>query len=164
MSDDTDRIVKQVLLRAPLARVWQAISDAQRFGTWFGAEFDGGFVAGARLTGRIVPTQVDPDVAAMQAPYAGTPFEISIERIEPMRLLSLRWHPGAVDPGVDYSQEPTTLVAFELEETDEGTRLTITESGFDAIPLARRAEVFEGNRQGWEAQAGLIGKYLAQTA
>lgn len=164
MNDDTDRIVKQVLLRAPLARVWQAIGNAQRFGTWFGAEFDGDFAAGARLAGRIVPTQVDAEVAGMQAPYAGTPFEIFIERIEPMRLLSLRWHPGAVDPDVDYTQEPTTLVVFELEETAEGTRLTITESGFDAIPLARRAEVFEGNRQGWEAQAGLIGKYLAQTA
>lgn len=163
MNNDTNRIVKQVLLQAPRSRVWLAISDARRFGTWFGAEFDGDFMAGARLSGRIVPTRVDAEVAKMQAPYSGTPFEIVIERIEPMRLLSLRWHPGAVDPDVDYAQEPTTLVVFELEEAADGTRLTITESGFDAIPLTRRAEVFEGNRQGWDAQAGLIAKYLAQT-
>ncbi|MCL1633400.1 SRPBCC family protein [Luteimonas sp. SX5] len=161
---DTDRIVKQAVLKASLERVWQAISDSKRFGTWFGAEFDGPFVAGARLTGRIVPTAVDPEIGRMQAPYAGTPFEISIERIEPMRVFALRWHPNAVEPGKDYSEEPTTLVVFELEETEGGTRLTLTESGYDKIPLARRAEAFESNEQGWEMQMTLIAKYLAQAS
>jgi hypothetical protein len=81
-----------------------------------------------------------------------------------MRLFSLRWHPYAVDLGTDYSGEPTTLVMFELEEVDGGTRLTLSESGFDRIPLARRAEAFTSNQQGWEAQAKLIAKYLEQTA
>lgn len=163
MANDTDRIVKQVLLKAPLDRVWRAISDPKQFGTWFGAQFDGAFVAGTRLTGRITPTQMDADIAAMQASYAGMAFEVSIERIEPMRLFSLRWHPYAVEPGTDYSQEPTTLVVFELEETDGGTRLTLTESGYDQIPLARRAEAFKSNEQGWEMQMKLIANYLAQT-
>ena len=157
----TDRIEKQVLLRAPLARVWHAVSDAEQFGTWFGVKFDGPFVPGTTLTGRITPTQVDPEVAKSQEPYAGKPFEWTVERVEPMRLIAFRWHPFAVEPGVDYSQEATTLVVFELEEADASTKLTISESGFDRIPLERRAKAFAANEHGWAAQARLIEKYLA---
>lgn len=160
MATSTDRIEKQVVLRAPLERVWRAISDAEEFGSWFGMRFDGPFQAGKRLGGSVVPTTVDPEVAEMQKPYVGVRFEIAVERIEPMRLFSFRWHPGAVDPDVDYDKEPTTLVEFRLEEAPDGTRVTITESGFDAIPLARRADAFAGNEQGWEAQLGLITKYV----
>jgi uncharacterized protein YndB with AHSA1/START domain len=161
MAGSTDRIEKTVLLRAPLARVWRAISDAKEFGTWFGVEFDGAFVAGARVTGRIVPTRVDAEVAKAQQPYAGMAFDFTVDRIEPMRLFSFRWHPFAIDPKVDYSSEPTTLVAFQLEEAAGGTKLVITESGFDRIPLDRRAKAFTANEQGWAAQAKLIEKYLA---
>lgn len=162
MTSSTDRIEKRALLRAPLDRVWRAISDSGEFGSWFGVRFDGPFVAGAHLTGRIVPTTVDPEVAEGQRPYEGLRFDITVDRIEPMRLLSFRWHPYAVDPDVDYSSEPTTLVVFELEEAPDGTLLTITESGFDEIPLSRRATAFEMNEQGWKAQITLIEKYLAQ--
>jgi uncharacterized protein YndB with AHSA1/START domain len=161
VESSTDRIRKRTLLRAPLERVWRAISDADEFGSWFGVRFDGPFVAGARLTGEIVPTTVDPEVAESQKPYEGRRFEVFVDRVEPMRLLSFRWHPYAVDPEIDYSEEPTTLVVFELERASEGTELTITESGFDRIPLARRAEAFEMNDGGWEAQLILIEKYLA---
>jgi uncharacterized protein YndB with AHSA1/START domain len=164
MTQQTDRIEKKILLRAPRERVWGAISDARQFGTWFGVEFDGEFVAGARLTGKITPTKVDPEVAKSQQPYSGKAFEIEVDRIEPMRLLSFRWHPFAVEPGVDYSKEPATLVAFELEPAAGGTMLTITESGFDRIPLARRAKAFAANDQGWLAQTKLLEKYLAQTS
>jgi uncharacterized protein YndB with AHSA1/START domain len=156
-----DRIEKKVLLRAPRDRVWRAISDAQEFGTWFGVAFDGPFVAGKRLTGRIVPTKVDAGVAKAQEPHAGKAFEITVDRIEPMRLFSFRWHPFAVDPGIDYSSEPATLVTFELEDAPGGTNLTIIESGFDRVPLERRAKAFTSNEQGWTAQAKLIEKYLA---
>ena len=162
MTSSTDQIRKQVLLRSPLARVWRAVSDAEEFGSWFGVRFDGAFVAGERLTGRIVPTTVDPEVATMQEPFEGTRFEVAVERIEPMRLLSFRWHPYAVALEEDYSNEPMTLVEFELEEVEDGTLLTVTESGFDRIPLARRAEAFEMNEQGWAGQVRLIAKYLAQ--
>jgi uncharacterized protein YndB with AHSA1/START domain len=164
MTTNTDRIVKNVLLRAPQKRVWQAISDASRFGTWFGVDFDGPFVAGERVSGRIVPTQVDPEVAKSQEPYAGTVFDIMVERIEPMRLFSFRWHPGVPDESVDLSREPTTLVTFELQEAADGTQLTVTESGFDRIPLERRAKVFAMNEQGWAGQVQLIEKYLAHGA
>jgi uncharacterized protein YndB with AHSA1/START domain len=160
----TDRIEKRVLLRAPRERVWGAIGDAVEFGSWFGARFDGPFTAGARLAGRITPTTVDPEVAASQAPYDGTPFEIEVETVEPPRRLAFRWHPYGVDGKADVASEPTTLVEFELEEAPEGTLLTIRESGFDSIPLERRAQAFESNEQGWEAQATLIGKYLARAA
>jgi uncharacterized protein YndB with AHSA1/START domain len=161
MASATDRIEKTVLLRAPQARVWRAISDAGQFGRWFGVAFDGPFVAGARMTGRMVPTQVDAEMAKAQEPYAGRPFECTIDRIEPMRLFSFRWHPYAVEPDFDYSREPTTLVVFELEEVAGGTKLTITESGFDRIPLERRAKAFTSNQQGWAAQTRLLEKYLA---
>jgi uncharacterized protein YndB with AHSA1/START domain len=158
---NTDRIEKKVLLHAPCERVWQAISDPARFGSWFGVAFDGPFVAGARLTGRIVPTSVDAEIAKLQKPHEGKPFEFFVDRIEPMRRLSFRWHPYAVEPGVDYSKEPTTLVVFELEKVPGGTLLTISESGFDQIPLERRAKAFAANEGGWAKQTTLIEKYLA---
>lgn len=164
MSTNTDRIEKKVLLRAPRERVWRAVSDAKEFGSWFGVAFDGPFVAGTPITGKIVPTTVDAEVAMSQKPYTGVAFEFSVDRVEPMRLFSFRWHPYAVDPGVDYSKEPTTLVQFELEEVAGGTMLTVTESGFDRIPLERRAKAFAANEGGWSAQMKLIEKYLALAA
>lgn len=157
----SDRIEKTVVLRAPRDRVWQAISDSRKFGIWFGVELDGPFVAGQRITGRITPTQVDREVARMQEPHAGHPVEWLIERIEPMHALAFRWHPFAIERSVDYASEPTTLVTFELEEVSGGTRLTITESGFDRIPLERRAKAFAANDGGWTKQTELIAKYLA---
>jgi uncharacterized protein YndB with AHSA1/START domain len=162
MTQDTDRITKTALLAAPLERVWRAISDAQQFGTWFGAAFDGPFVPGARLSGRIVPTQVDADVAKMQEPHAGTKFEVFVERVEPMRLLSFRWHPYGVE-AKDFTVESTTTVEFELTPVPEGIRLTITESGFDGLPPERRAQAFASNQEGWVHQLALIAKYLAGT-
>lgn len=164
MGADTDRIQKRVILRAPLERVWNAVSDSSRFGDWFGVRFEGPFVAGMAIKGKIVPTKADPDVAKMQEPYSGMPFDCIVERIEPMKLFSFRWHPFAVDPGVDYSKEPTTLVTFELEPVPGGTQLTITESGFDSIPLSRRAKAFEMNEHGWAGQTRLIEKYLAHAS
>ena len=164
MAQTTDRIEKRIVLRAPRERVWSAISDARQFGTWFGVEFKGEFVAGKHLEGKIVPTKVDPNVAKMQEPYVGTAFHVFVERIEPMRVFAFRWHPYAIDPGKDYSKEPTTLVTFELEEAAGGTSLTIVESGFDKIPLERRAEAFTSNDQGWAEQVKLIQKYLEQFA
>jgi uncharacterized protein YndB with AHSA1/START domain len=163
-TDVSDRIVKQVLLRAPRERVWRALTDAKAFGEWFGVTFDGPFVAGAPLRGVITPTKVDPEVAAMQQPYAGTPFEITVDRIEPQRLFSFRWHPFAIERGVDYSKEPTTLIEFTLEDQPGGVLLTVTESGFDRIPLERRAKAFTANEGGWAKQMTLIEKYLAQSA
>jgi len=160
MSNVSDRIEKKITLRAPVERVWRAISDAQAFGTWFGVEFDGPFVAGARMKGRIVPTKVDPEVAKLQEPHTGKSFEFTIDRIEPERLFSFRWHPFAIDPAVDYSKEPATLVVFELRAAEGGTLLTVTESGFDRIPLERRAKAFAANEGGWEHQTRLIEKYL----
>ena len=157
---NTDRIEKQIVLQAPIARVWSAVSDAKAFGSWFGAAFDGPFAAGARLAGKIVPTTVDPEVAKLQKPHEGKAFEFWVDKIEPMRRISFRWHPFAVDSGVDYSSEPTTLIVFDLEEVPGGTRLTISESGFDQIPLERRAAALKANDGGWAHQTLLLQKYL----
>ena len=160
----TDRIEKHVTLRAPRDRVWRALTDASQFGAWFGVELDGPFVAGQRITGRIVPTQVDPEIAEHQEPFRGLPFEWAIDTIEPMRVFSFRWHPFAIERDVDYSAEPMTLVRFELGDAADGasTSLRITESGFDQIPLERRAKAFAANDGGWAAQTELIARYLAR--
>jgi uncharacterized protein YndB with AHSA1/START domain len=148
-----DRIEKNVFLRAPRARVWRALADSQAFGEWFGIKINGQFAPGARLQGQI-----------MHKGYEHLPFEITIERMEPERIFSWRWHPHAIEPGVDYSKEPTTLVVFELEEKDGGTLLTVVESGFEGIPLTRRATAYRGNEQGWTQQMEAIEKYVGQEA
>jgi uncharacterized protein YndB with AHSA1/START domain len=160
----SDRIEKKIFLRAPRARVWRALTDAEEFGDWFGVKLEGSFAPGVLVRGAIAPTKIDAEVAKAQQPYTGMPFEITIDRIEPERLFSFRWHPFAIDQDVDYSAEPTTLIVFTLDEVDNGIMLTVTESGFDNIPLARRAQAFTANEQGWGMVVKLIGKYLAQTA
>src|SRR4029453_17637154 len=150
-----DRIEKQVVLRAPLDRVWRAISDADEFGQWFGVRFDGPFVAGKTVTGVITPTTVDEDVAHAQEPYAGKSDTWQIVAVEPQRRLAFRWHPYGVEDDVDYSKEPTPLVEFTPTETNDGVLLRIVESGFDAIPAERRVAAFEANSEGWAAQAEL---------
>ena len=156
----TDQIEKEIVLRAPLERVWRAISDADEFGRWFGVRFDGPFVAGTSVTGVITPTAVDENVARAQEPHAGKSDTWQIVVVEPQRRLAFRWHPYAVESGTDYSQEPTTLVEFTLTETNDGVLLRIVESGFDAVPAERRASAFEANSEGWAAQTELVRKYL----
>ena len=155
-----DFIKKKVLLQAPRDRVWRAISDATQFGSWFGMRLEAPFVAGTAVRGVISPTSVDEVVAAAQKPYEGMSCEMVIEAIEPERLFAFRWHPYGVEPDVDYSAEPMTLVEFELEETAEGVLLTVTESGFSKIPLERRAKAFSANEGGWTMVITLIEKYL----
>jgi uncharacterized protein YndB with AHSA1/START domain len=150
MNTSTDRIERKVLLKAPRARVWRALSDAAEFGSWFGVDFKGNsFAAGKKVLGNIT-----------YPGYEHVTMEMTIERMVPEKLLSWRWHPAAIDPKVDYSKEPTTLVVFELQEADGGTLLTVVESGLDKIPLARRADVFRLNSSGWEEQMENIKKHV----
>ncbi len=148
---DTDRIEKRVTLKAPRARVWKALTDSTEFGKWFGVKLDGPFVAGATAHGKITIPKYEHIAAQFQ-----------VERIEPESYFSYRWHPYAVDPAVDYSNEPTTLVEFKLDQEGPATVLTIVESGFDRIPLARRAEAFRMNDGGWTGQIKNIEKYVSQ--
>jgi uncharacterized protein YndB with AHSA1/START domain len=154
----SDRIEKQVVLRAPLDRVWRAISDSGQFGQWFGVRIDGPFVAGASVTATITPTTVDEEVARLQEPHAGNRSTWQVVTVEPRRRLAFRWHPC---PGeTDVEDEPTTLVEFTLVETTDGVLLTIVESGFDALPASRQSSAFEANTGGWAHQVRLVGKYL----
>jgi uncharacterized protein YndB with AHSA1/START domain len=150
MAVETDRIQKQILLRAPRSRVWRALSDAKEFGSWFGMDLRGSFVPGARVRGRVT-----------HPGYEHLTVDIEVERMEPERLFSWRWHPAPVEPGTDYSKEPTTLVVFELEEKSGGTLLTVVESGFDRLPAARRAQAYRLNDEGWGMQMTFIEKHLA---
>jgi len=158
----TDRIEKKVLLHAPLKRVWTALANSTEFGTWFGMKFDGPFVPGALMRGVIVPTKVNAEVAKAQQKYDGMPVEITIEKMEPERLFSFRWHPYAIERGVNYSAEPTTLIEFVLEEMRDGVMLTVTESGFDQIPLVRRVKAFTANEEGWGMVVKILEEYLVR--
>ena len=159
----TDRIEKKILLRAPRKRIWRALTDSTQFGAWFGVQFNGPFLPGATVRGVLVGTTVNPEVAKAQREHEGLPFEIKIERMDPERLFSFRWHPFAIERDVDYSAEPTTLIEFVLEERANDILLTVTESGFDGIPLARRAKALEANEGGWGVMVKVLEEYLVQT-
>jgi uncharacterized protein YndB with AHSA1/START domain len=152
MAGSTDRIEKDIVIRAPRARVWRALTDAQEFGSWFGAELKGeSFAPGAKVSGKITSPG-----------YEHVTLDLVVERMAPERLLSWRWHPHAVDPKKDYSGEPTTLVVFELSDVPEGTLLKVVESGFDAIPLSRRAEAWRMNDEGWAIEMKNIERHVTR--
>jgi uncharacterized protein YndB with AHSA1/START domain len=146
----TDRIEKQFEVAAPRSRVWRALADATEFGTWFGVALEQPFAAGATVFGQIT-----------NKGYDHIRLEMRIERMEPESRFSYHWHPAAIDPTVDYSAEPMTLVEFTLEATATGTSVTIIESGFDQLPATRRAEAFRMNDGGWTGQSKRLAAYVA---
>ena len=151
MNSTIDSIEREIFLQVPRACVWRALSNAEEFGDWFGVALKGKtFAAGKRVQGQIT-----------YPGYEHLVMEVVVQKMEHERLFSFLWHPYAVDPKVDYSKEPRTLVEFRLEKTASGTLLVVTESGFDAIPVARRAEAFRMNAQGWAVQLENIGRHVA---
>ncbi len=146
----TDRIEKHVTFDAPRSRVWRALTDVSQFNSWFGVHLTSPFTPGAEVKGQMTVPK-----------YQHVTMSIWIESLEPEHFFSFRWHPYAIEEGVDYSAEPTTLVAFTLDDAGAGTQLTIIESGFDAIPESRRAKAFSSNSNGWNGQIENIRKYLA---
>ncbi len=151
MNPSTDRIEREILLKAPRSRVWRALANAEEFGTWFGVALKGKtFAAGQRVQGQIT-----------YPGYEHVVFDVVIERMEPQRLMSWRWHPASIDPSVDYSKEPGTLVVFELEDVEGGTLLRVVESGFDSLPPSRRLEAFRMNSGGWDEQVRNIERHVA---
>ena len=146
----TDRIEKSFEVKATRSRVWRAISDAREFATWFGVELDRSFAPGTSVIGRL--------------PYKGEihTFEMQVERVEPESYFSYRWHPYAMDPKVDYSKEPTTLVEFRLEEVPGGTLLRVVESGFQSLPAARQRPAHEANSGDCEEQLRNIERHVAE--
>jgi uncharacterized protein YndB with AHSA1/START domain len=149
----SDRIEKTIEIKAPIARVWRALTDYREFGSWFRVRLEGPFVAGQVARGQIT-----------YPGYEHMRLEAVVQKIEPMRLFSFTWHPYAVDPAYDYSGEPATLVEFTLEETATGTRLHVVESGFDKIPAHRRAEAFRMNDAGWAEQVKNIARHVEQAS
>ncbi len=150
MTTTSDRIEKQIVLRASPERVWRAIASAREFGSWFGVNLQDDFVPGATVRGAITIKG-----------FENVAMTMLIERMEKERVFAFRWHPYAIEPNVDYSQEPTTLVEFRIEAVAEGTRLVVTESGFDQLPEGRRFKAFEMNSGGWTAQLANIERYVA---
>ena len=148
-----DRIVKTIELKAPVSRVWSALANHTEFGQWFRVKLDGPFKPGAVSTGKMT-----------YPGYEHCPWRAVVERMEHEQLLSFRWHDFDENSGVDVSEQPTTLVEFRLEPTSDGTRLTITESGFEAIPDPRRLEVLRGNTEGWVIQANNIATHVASSS
>ena len=147
----TDRIEKEIELKAPVSRVWRAITDHQQFGEWFKVKIDGPFVAGQPSRGHIT-----------HPGYEHVKWEAEVKDMKPESYFAYTWHPYAVDPNVDYRSEPTTLVEFRLEAKNGGTVLTVTESGFDAIPHGRRFEAFRMNERGWIEQMKNIERHVGR--
>jgi uncharacterized protein YndB with AHSA1/START domain len=146
----TDRIEKTVELKAPVSRVWRALTNHKEFGTWFRCELENPFVPGQTTSGRIT-----------YPGYEHLKWEVVVQKMEPERLFSFTWHPYAIDPKTDYSSEPPTLVEFTLEKAGTGTLLRVVESGFDRIPAGRRPEALRANEGGWEEQMKNIAEHLA---
>ena len=146
-------IEKRIELKAPVSRVWRALTDYREFGEWFRVKLDGPFVAGRVSRGQIT-----------YPGYEHIQWEAVVQKIEPERLFSFTWHPYAVNPKIDYSKETPTLVEFRLEESKIGTLLLLTESGFDKIPGDRRLEAFRMNDGGWTEQMKNIENYVTQTS
>ena len=147
---NSDRIEKEILLAAPRSRVWHALTDAAQFGSWFRAKLESGFAVGALVRGNIT-----------YPGYEHLKFEVTVERMDAEHYFSFRWHPYAVDPRRDYSDEPTTLVEFRLEERPGGTLLRVVESGFDRLPAGRRDEAFRMNAEGWAEQLQNLRAHVA---
>ncbi|SDB67275.1 Uncharacterized conserved protein YndB, AHSA1/START domain [Pseudomonas sp. NFACC23-1] len=146
----SDRIERKILLKAPRSQVWRALANAEAFGQWFGVALEGKrFVAGERTQGQIT-----------YPGYEHLIWDVAVERVEPERVFSFRWHPYAVEPQVDYSQESETRVQFELEDMDGGTLLKVVESGFNNIPEARRLKAFRMDSRGWDEQMANIEAFL----
>lgn len=148
----TDRIEKRIEVKAPLSRVWRALTDHKEFGEWFRVKLESPFVPGKSTKGNIT-----------YPGYEHLVMDVAVQKMEPERLFSFQWHPYAIDPKVDYSKEPPTLVEFKLEKAGNYTVLTVTESGFDRIPAARRAEAFRMNDGGWTEQMKNIESYVGKS-
>lgn len=148
-----NEIEKRIELKAPVARVWRALTDYREFGEWFRVKLDGPFVPGQVSRGHIT-----------YPGYEHIKWEAVVQKMEPERLFSFTWHPYSVDPKIDYSTETPTLVEFTLEKTAGGTLLLLTESGFDKIPAARRAEALRMNDGGWTEQMKNIENHVAKTS
>ena len=147
----TDRIEKLKEINAPLSRVWRALTDYQEFGEWFRVRLEGPFVPG--------------EVSRGQMTYPGyehVKWEAVVQKMEPESYFAYTWHPYAVEIGVDYSNEPSTLVEFRLEALGEGTLLRVTESGFDSLPESRRESALRSNEGGWTGQLSNIERYVAK--
>ena len=145
----TDRIEKSIDLAAPIDRVWRALTDHNEFGAWFGVKLDGPFELNEISTGHIT-----------YPGYEHVKWEAKIVRMEPPKLFAFTWHPYAIDPAVDYSSEPATMVEFELGETLTGTRLIVVETGFEALPPHRQPDCLRMNTSGWEEQLRRIAAHV----
>ena len=167
---DVDRIEKEVVLDAPVSRVWQALTDREEFGRWFGVELDHPFVQGQTVTGTFTGDFDEQQIVEYQKAVGLPPSKVriptgrtvfcTVERVEPERFFSFRWIPYGIDAECDPQTEPTTLVEFRLEPVRDGTRLTIVESGFDRVPAHRRERAFRMNEGGWSAQADNLRRYV----
>ena len=146
----TDRIEKETDLKAPVSKVWRALTDSREFGEWFQVKMDGPFVAGKEAHGQLT-----------HPGYEHLRMTVVVQKIEPERYFSYTWHPYAIDPKVDYSKETPTLVEFTLEKSAKGTLLKVTESGFDKVPAERRLEAFRMNENGWAQQLKNIESHVA---
>lgn len=151
MANSENMIERQIEIKAPVAKVWKALTDSQLFGQWFNANIQTPFVVGKT------------SVAMNTSKGFEMKMEFHVKEIRPQTYFSYAWTPFPMDRTFDYSKEEPTLVEFFLEETKAGTLLKVKESGFNKITASRRAEAFKMHTGGWEAQLKNIEKFLVET-
>lgn len=166
-----DRIEKHIVLQAPVSRVWRALTDAEEFGAWFGVELDGPFLEGREVRGTFTFSLDEAEIVEFQKSLGVSPSGVKmpephslfgvVERIEPEHYFSYRWHPYGLDAEADLPNEPMTLVEFRLDAVPEGTRLTVTESGFERVPAHRRLRAFRMNDDGWASQLENVARHVS---
>jgi len=150
---ELSRIDRTIEIGAPPERVWRALTNAAELSSWLQVTIEGEIAPGSEVW----MTSVHPD-------HHGQRFRVRFTELTPPRRFVWEWHPGAVDPDVDYTREPRTTVTFTLEPSKRGTRLSVSETGFDAVSLARRAQVYTDNNQGWTTVVGWLQTYVEKAS
>jgi uncharacterized protein YndB with AHSA1/START domain len=145
------RIDRSITIKASPERVWRALTTPAELSAWFKVQIEGELAPNTEVW-----------MTSTHAGYEGQRFHVRIVELSPPHRLVWQWHPGEVDPNVDYSREPRTTVTFALEPVAGGTKVNLSETGFDAIALARRAKVFADNSQGWAEVLGWLQQYAEQ--
>jgi uncharacterized protein YndB with AHSA1/START domain len=153
-SQTPSQVNRSTIIRAPRSKVWKALTELDQFCKWFSvarvdprAQFQPG------VTARLISTH--------EGPCKGFEFAMDVVDIVPETLFAWQWHPGAPIAGEDLSAEPKTRVEFRLEDAEGGTRVTITESGFDALFAHRRASAYQDNEGGWKIQMLALEQYVS---
>ncbi|MGP1393879.1 MAG: SRPBCC family protein [Inquilinaceae bacterium] len=145
-----DQIVRTIDLKAPVERVWKALTDHEEFGSWFRLSLHEPFELGEVTFGE-----------TRYPGHEGLPFWAEVVVMDEPRFFSFVWPMDeSIQPDAPDLDQKVTLVEFTLEPTASGSRLTVRESGFEKLPEERRLQAFRDNQGGWDVQTMNIKEFV----